>query len=100
MSKRPWPDNAWPTADELLEWCRTSITSDVTPYLQRLIDIAAERSEPHWVTVEQVATDLDVSKMTVYRWVQEGRLPAAKLGGKTIRIRSTDVDALVQGATR
>lgn len=40
MSKRPWPDNAHPTAEQLLEWCRTGMTADVAPYLRQLIDDA------------------------------------------------------------
>lgn len=38
MSKRPWPDNVYPTAEQLLEWCRTGMTAEVVPYLQHLID--------------------------------------------------------------
>jgi excisionase family DNA binding protein len=99
MSKRPWPDDSWPTADQLVDWCRTGMTSEVTRYLQRLIDIAVEQYEPHYVTVEKVASDLGVSRMNVYRWVKEGRLPAVRFGPKTIRIRSDDVSALIEAAT-
>jgi hypothetical protein len=38
MSKRPWPENAYPSAEQLLEWCRTGMTTDVEPYLRHLID--------------------------------------------------------------
>ncbi len=41
---------------------------------------------------------LDVSRTTVWRWVEKGRLAAFRIGPKTIRIRKRDLDALVQPA--
>ena len=46
------------------------------------------------LTVEQAAEYLQVHKMTVYRYIREGLLPAAKLG-KMYRLFRRDVEALV-----
>jgi len=52
---------------------------------------------PEIMTVEQVAAYLQLSKMTVYKYIREGRLPAAKIG-KSYRIRRSDVEAFLEGA--
>jgi excisionase family DNA binding protein len=43
-----------------------------------------------------VAEYASCSSRTVYRWVREGRLPAWRLGAKSLRIDLDDVDALFQ----
>lgn len=47
------------------------------------------------MTVEQVADYLQLNKLTVYKYIREGRLPAARLG-KGYRIRSSDVEAFLE----
>ena len=47
------------------------------------------------LTVQQVADYLQLNKLTVYKYVREGRLPAARLG-KAYRIRLADVDAFLE----
>lgn len=44
-----------------------------------------------FVTVREVANQLRVSNMTVYRLVQSGQLPAVRVG-RSYRIRADDVD--------
>src|SRR5688572_30669516 len=39
---------------------------------------------------------LDVSRTTVWRWIKQGRLSAYRIGGRTIRIRRTDVEEMRQ----
>lgn len=46
------------------------------------------------LTVEQAADYLQVHKMTVYRYIREGMLPAAKLG-KMYRLFRRDVEAFL-----
>lgn len=46
---------------------------------------------PRFVTVSEVAEQLRVSNMTVYRLVQSGQLPAVRVG-RSYRIRAEDVD--------
>lgn len=46
---------------------------------------------PDVMTVEQVAAYLQLNKLTVYKFVREGSIPASRLG-KSYRIRKADVD--------
>ena len=43
------------------------------------------------LTVDQVAAYLQLNRLTIYRYIREGRLPASKVG-KGYRIRQADVD--------
>ena len=45
--------------------------------------------------VDEAATLLTVSRWTIYRWVQEGRLDATKIGKGSLRIFQTSVAALI-----
>lgn len=45
-----------------------------------------------FVTVGEVARQLRVSNMTVYRLISAGELPAVRIG-KSYRLREEDVDA-------
>jgi len=49
------------------------------------------RPRSRYVTVAEVAGQLRVSNMTVYRLVQAGQLPAVRVG-RSYRIREEDVD--------
>ncbi|MGH2404051.1 MAG: helix-turn-helix domain-containing protein [bacterium] len=49
------------------------------------------------MTVEQVADYLQLNKLTVYKYIRDGRLPASKLG-KSYRVRMSDVDAFLETA--
>lgn len=51
-----------------------------------------------YYTVAGAATLLQVSPSTIWRWIAAGRLPAQRLGPKTIRIVREDIDALRQPA--
>jgi|LSQX01.2.fsa_nt_gb excisionase family DNA binding protein len=50
---------------------------------------------PEWMTVEDVCEYLQVSKSTVFRWTNQGKLPAYKFGGAR-RYKREDVDALAE----
>ena len=47
--------------------------------------------------VKEAAQLLQVSKWTIYRWIDEGRLEATKIGGGSLRIFRHSVAALVEG---
>jgi len=47
------------------------------------------------MTVDQVAAYLQLNRLTVYRYVREGRIPAAKIG-KLYRIFRADVDRFLE----
>jgi excisionase family DNA binding protein len=43
----------------------------------------------------QVAQRLGVTPYTVRKWIREGKLPATKLGYKTVRVSSADLEAFL-----
>jgi excisionase family DNA binding protein len=47
--------------------------------------------------VHEAARLLKVSKWTVYRWIEEGRLEATKIGRGSLRIFRSSVAALIDG---
>jgi len=49
------------------------------------------------MTVEQVADYLQLNKLTVYKYIRTGRLPASKLG-KSYRVRMSDVNWFLENA--
>jgi excisionase family DNA binding protein len=53
------------------------------------------RDRSDLMTVEQVADYLQLNKLTVYKYIRDGRLAAARLG-KAYRIRLSDVDAFLE----
>lgn len=48
-------------------------------------------TEPEFMTVAEVATRMRVSKMTVYRLLHGGDLPAVRVG-RSFRVREEDVE--------
>jgi excisionase family DNA binding protein len=46
---------------------------------------------PEFLTVREVAERLRVCRATVYRMIDEGRLPAVRVSSGAIRIRSSDL---------
>lgn len=53
------------------------------------------RTSSGLVTVGEVAAELRVGRQTVYRMIQDGRLPAARVGG-LFRITEADLNAYKQ----
>lgn len=47
-----------------------------------------------WISVEGVAEYLDVSSVTIYRWLEKGKIPAHRVG-KQWRFKSSEIDAWV-----
>jgi excisionase family DNA binding protein len=47
------------------------------------------------MTVDQVAAYLQLNRLTVYRYVREGRIPAARIG-KVYRLLKADVDRFLE----
>jgi excisionase family DNA binding protein len=54
--------------------------------------MATDATRPRFLTPAEVAEELRVSAMTVYRLIKAGELRAARIG-KSYRIRPDDVDA-------
>ena len=45
--------------------------------------------------IQETAKLLGVSKWTIYRWVEEGRLRGTKIGQGSLRVFRTSVDVLI-----
>ena len=56
-----------------------------------MIELTLNYAKSHFLTVGEVARLLRVSNMTVYRLINSGQLPAARVG-KSYRLREEDVD--------
>src|SRR6476646_5732170 len=46
-------------------------------------------------TVSEAASLLGVSRVTVWRWIRDGKIQAERLGHRTVRIRRTDLNRLM-----
>ena len=57
--------------------------------------LATSPPRPRLLTPSEVAEQLRVSTMTVYRLIKSGELPAARIS-KSFRIREADVDAYLE----
>ena len=45
--------------------------------------------------VNEAAAVLNVSRWTVYRWVEEGKLSTTKIGKQSLRVIGNSVDKLI-----
>lgn len=52
-------------------------------------------SVPTFLSVADVASVLYVSKMTVYRMIENGDLPALKINNRTFRVNQEDLHAYI-----
>ena len=52
-------------------------------------------TEEKYYTIEEVAKTLKVVYLTVYRWIQDGKLKAYK-AGKQYRINKSDLDRFIE----
>lgn len=59
-----------------------------------MIEAEAAASSDQLLTIDEAAKLLSVSKMTLYRWDQNGILKKVEIGGKR-RYRKSDIDRLV-----
>ena len=51
-------------------------------------------SEQQWLTVGEIAKHLRVASITIYRWLEQGRIPAHRVG-RQWRFQMAEVDAWV-----
>lgn len=50
---------------------------------------------PQYYTIEETAKMLKVAYLTVYRWIQDGKLSAVK-AGKQYRIKKQEIDRFLK----
>jgi excisionase family DNA binding protein len=51
-----------------------------------------------WLSVEEVSEHLKISKESVYRWLEKGKIPAHRLG-KQWRFKASEVDEWVKSGS-
>jgi excisionase family DNA binding protein len=56
-------------------------------------------AEDLYFTIDEVATTLKVSYLTVYRWVQSKKITAFKVG-KQYRIKKEDLDKFIESCKK
>jgi len=49
------------------------------------------KTSERWLSVDEIAHHLGISKETVYRWLEKGKIPAYRIG-KLWKFRITEVD--------
>jgi len=52
-------------------------------------------TEERWVSVDEVSAHLDVTKDTIYRWIEKKNFPAHK-AGRLLRFKISEVDEWVR----
>jgi excisionase family DNA binding protein len=48
-----------------------------------------------WISVDEIADYLGVAAITIYRWLEKGRIPAHRVG-KQWRFKTSEVDEWVK----
>jgi len=59
-------------------------------------DVAAAETWNDFVTVDQAASILRVSRSTLWRWLKTGVLPAYRIGGRRVWLQRSDLMRLVK----
>lgn len=60
-------------------------------------DCPVAADEIVWMSTQEAARRLGVTTRTLYRFVDEGALPAYKMG-RVFRLKQADVDAFIEGS--
>ena len=82
-----WSDNFFP--DKLLP-----LPPNTTLYDSARLIWSLNMSEP-WVSVEQIAEHLGVTRDSIYRWIDRKKLPAHRVG-RLWKFKITEVDDWVR----
>ncbi|HET7489462.1 MAG TPA: helix-turn-helix domain-containing protein [Acidimicrobiales bacterium] len=53
--------------------------------------------EIRWMSTRETAERLGITLRTLYRFIDEGQIPAFKFG-RVIRLKESDVDTFIEGA--
>jgi excisionase family DNA binding protein len=51
-----------------------------------------------YLTTQEIADELRVTRTTVYRWIDEGKLAAVRIGG-AVRVLRSSYDALISSSS-
>ena len=58
-----------------------------------------EGAQPEFLTVAEIADLLRLNQQTVRNWIDRGELPAVRVGVRRVRVRRSDLDALIAAGT-
>lgn len=61
-----------------------------------VVSVESRADEPEFYTAAEAARLLGVSVVTVWRWINEGRLRAYRVGPRKLRINREDVESVVR----
>jgi excisionase family DNA binding protein len=64
-----------------------------------LVGGSESESDDDFLTVAEVAATLRLNQQTVRNWIDAGKLPAARVG-RRVRIRRTEIDAILERGSR
>ena len=77
---------------------QVQMTPEQFESIEKMFDLFTEYTKPKeekYLTVDQVAKLLDVTKPTLWRWNKEGILKSAKVGNK-VRYKESEVNKLLE----
>ncbi|MEE6274603.1 helix-turn-helix domain-containing protein [Georgenia sp. MJ206] len=60
----------------------------------------ARTSQPRFLSVSEVADELNVTERFVRKLIAQGDLDAVRIGSRLVRIRRTDLDAVLRPMTQ
>ncbi|MBA4417410.1 MAG: excisionase [Syntrophus sp. (in: bacteria)] len=52
--------------------------------------------DENFLKLKDVAEKLGVSKVTLWRWIRDGKLSAVKLSQRTVYVRKEELDRFIQ----
>ncbi len=64
--------------------------------MQPTNEVAQGYDADRWLSVEEIAAHLGVSKETIYRWLEAKRIPAHRMG-RLWKFQKVEVDEWVRG---
>lgn len=59
----------------------------------------SDEKSPKWLKVRDVAAQLDITPMSVYRLIEAGKLPATRATPRSVRVRAADLEAYLAQAS-
>jgi excisionase family DNA binding protein len=63
------------------------------------MSIVAGTSQPRFLSVSEVADELNVTERFVRKLIAQGDLDAVRIGSRLVRIRRSDLDAVLRPMT-
>lgn len=102
MGAQQLKDSLDRVAEFVRQWDEDQVVDFDTLSLEdmRAVTLLARRAVlagDEYLTVEEIAVMMRVSKMTIYRMVERGEIPSLRFG-RSFRIRRSDLETYLEGA--